>query len=199
MCSNSEAPHSSNAGVGGRLFAAPTTGPRFLLVFLRGGYDSTNLLVPYSSSYYYEARPNIAIAGPDPAIEHQRSDAKQRLGSGSRRGATRSARCICKDKSRSFHSPARMTCRAVTSRLRTASTWPASSGARDYRSGFLGRLSDTLMGTSNSSASISFTRRLPLASKGVGRCRTFHSRRGASRLLMSGNLAFSATCIRATV
>ena len=42
-------------------------GPRFLLVFLRGGYDSTNLLIPYSSSFYYEARPNIAIARPDPA------------------------------------------------------------------------------------------------------------------------------------
>src|ERR1700722_12460564 len=56
-----------SAGVAGRLFAAPTSGPRFLLVFLRGGYDSTNLLIPYSSSYYYEARPNIAIARPDPA------------------------------------------------------------------------------------------------------------------------------------
>ena len=31
------------AAVAGRLFAAPTTGPRFLLVFLRGGYDSTQL------------------------------------------------------------------------------------------------------------------------------------------------------------
>src|SRR5258708_18702863 len=50
-----------------RLFAAPISGPRFLLVFLRGGYDSTNLLIPYSSSYYYEARPNIAIARPDSA------------------------------------------------------------------------------------------------------------------------------------
>src|ERR1700683_5132682 len=56
-----------SAGVRGRLFAAPTAGPRFLLVFLRGGYDSTNLLVPYLSSYYYEARPNIAIARPDAA------------------------------------------------------------------------------------------------------------------------------------
>src|ERR1700728_5251899 len=54
-----------SAGVSGRLFAAPVTGARFLMVFLRGGYDSTNLLVPYSSSYYYEARPNIAIAKPD--------------------------------------------------------------------------------------------------------------------------------------
>jgi uncharacterized protein (DUF1501 family) len=50
-----------------RLFAAPASGPRFLLVFLRGGYDCANVLIPYSSSYYYEVRPNIAIAKPDPA------------------------------------------------------------------------------------------------------------------------------------
>src|SRR5271168_3128115 len=56
-----------SAGTSGRLFAAPISGPRFLMVFLRGGYDSTNLLIPYSSSYYYEARPSIAIARPDPA------------------------------------------------------------------------------------------------------------------------------------
>jgi len=54
-------------GTSGRLFAAPVSGPRFLLVFLRGGYDSTNLLIPYSSDFYYESRPNIAIARPDPA------------------------------------------------------------------------------------------------------------------------------------
>src|SRR5277367_1483532 len=55
------------AGLSGRLYAAPASGPRFLLVFLRGGYDSCNLLVPYSSSFYYEARPNIAVAKPDAA------------------------------------------------------------------------------------------------------------------------------------
>ena len=48
----------------GRLFAAPVSSPRFLLVFLRGGYDCANLLVPYSSEFYYAARPNIAIAKP---------------------------------------------------------------------------------------------------------------------------------------
>ena len=37
---------------------------RFLLVFLRGGYDCASLLVPTASSYYYETRPNIAIARP---------------------------------------------------------------------------------------------------------------------------------------
>jgi uncharacterized protein (DUF1501 family) len=45
----------------GRLLAAPSAPVRFLLVFLRGGYDAANVLVPTSSGYYYEARPNIAI------------------------------------------------------------------------------------------------------------------------------------------
>ncbi|SED10543.1 Uncharacterized conserved protein, DUF1501 family [Pseudomonas saponiphila] len=48
-----------------RLFAAPTAAPRTLLVFLRGGYDCNNLLVPYGSDFYYESRPNLAIARPD--------------------------------------------------------------------------------------------------------------------------------------
>jgi uncharacterized protein (DUF1501 family) len=49
----------------GRLFAAGGAGqPRFLLVFLRGGYDCANLLVPISSDFYYQSRPGIAIARP---------------------------------------------------------------------------------------------------------------------------------------
>jgi uncharacterized protein (DUF1501 family) len=51
--------------VGGRLFAAPASSARFLLVFLRGGYDCANLLIPYSARDYYEMRPQIAIARPD--------------------------------------------------------------------------------------------------------------------------------------
>jgi len=46
----------------GRLIAAPASTPRFLLVFLRGGYDAANVLVPVSSRFYYEVRPNIAVA-----------------------------------------------------------------------------------------------------------------------------------------
>ncbi|WP_250207835.1 DUF1501 domain-containing protein [Curvibacter sp. CHRR-16] len=38
--------------------------PRLLFVFLRGGMDANNLLVPTSSSFYYESRPGIAIAKP---------------------------------------------------------------------------------------------------------------------------------------
>ncbi|NWB98821.1 DUF1501 domain-containing protein [Pseudomonas gingeri] len=50
----------------GKLFAAPASAPRFLMVFLRGGYDCNNLLVPYTSDFYYESRPTLAIARPDP-------------------------------------------------------------------------------------------------------------------------------------
>ena len=42
-----------------QLFAAAGS-PRFLLVFLRGGYDAANVLIPYSSDFYHEVRPNIA-------------------------------------------------------------------------------------------------------------------------------------------
>jgi uncharacterized protein (DUF1501 family) len=48
----------------GQLLAAPATSNRLLLVFLRGGYDAANLLVPISSSYYYEMRPDIAVPRP---------------------------------------------------------------------------------------------------------------------------------------
>ncbi|MFC5740816.1 DUF1501 domain-containing protein [Dyella tabacisoli] len=51
----------------GKLFAAPANTPRFLMVFLRGGYDCNNLLVPYSSDFYYQSRPSLAIAKPDGA------------------------------------------------------------------------------------------------------------------------------------
>jgi len=47
-----------------RLWAGGAELPKFLLVFLRGAYDAHNLLVPHGSPFYYEARPNIAIARP---------------------------------------------------------------------------------------------------------------------------------------
>src|ERR1051325_6333292 len=50
------------------LFAAPAVGnTRLLVVFMRGAYDAANLLVPYGSSFYYEARPNIAVPRPGSA------------------------------------------------------------------------------------------------------------------------------------
>ena len=39
-------------GGSGRLLAAPAGTPRLLLVFLRGGYDATSLLVPMAQKTY---------------------------------------------------------------------------------------------------------------------------------------------------
>src|SRR5256885_12351268 len=47
---------------GARLWAATESEHRFLLVFLRGGYDAASVLVPTTSEFYYQARPTIAIA-----------------------------------------------------------------------------------------------------------------------------------------
>jgi len=52
------------AGGSARLMAAGKTNARLLFVFLRGGYDAASLLVPTSSSFYYESRPDIALARP---------------------------------------------------------------------------------------------------------------------------------------
>ncbi|MCK5911125.1 MAG: DUF1501 domain-containing protein, partial [Caulobacter sp.] len=53
--------------VGGRAWSAPATDQRLLVIFLRGGYDAMNVVIPTSSDFYYESRPTIAIARPDPA------------------------------------------------------------------------------------------------------------------------------------
>ena len=52
------------ANVHTTLWAAPAAGSKFLLVFLRGGYDAASLLVPVGSDFYYASRPNVAIARP---------------------------------------------------------------------------------------------------------------------------------------
>src|ERR1700674_4669930 len=54
-------------GIVSQAFAAPgAADARFLLVFLRGGYDATNVVIPVGSPFYYEARPTIALPKPDP-------------------------------------------------------------------------------------------------------------------------------------
>jgi len=53
--------------VAGRLYAAPQTSSRLLIVFLRGAYDAANVIIPTSSDFYYQSRPTLAVAKPDPA------------------------------------------------------------------------------------------------------------------------------------
>jgi uncharacterized protein (DUF1501 family) len=55
-------------GIASQAFAASGAADiKFLLVFLRGGYDAANVVIPCGSDFYYESRPTIALARPDPA------------------------------------------------------------------------------------------------------------------------------------
>jgi len=51
--------------VAGRVWAAPVTDARLLVVFLRGAYDAANVVIPISSDFYRASRPTLAIAKPD--------------------------------------------------------------------------------------------------------------------------------------
>jgi uncharacterized protein (DUF1501 family) len=149
------------AAVSGRLYAAPAAGPRFLLVFLRGGYDSTNLLIPYSSSFYYEARPNIAVAKPDAALTTGALalDADWALAP-----AVRDTIGALYLQHQAAFVPFAGTDDLSRSHFETQDSielgQPVNTG-RNFRSGFLGRLSETLVGSS-----ISFTDALPLCFEG---------------------------------
>lgn len=60
-------PTAASVAATGAGSARQAQAPRLLLVFLRGGYDCASLLVPVSSSFYYESRPFIAIPRPGEA------------------------------------------------------------------------------------------------------------------------------------
>jgi uncharacterized protein (DUF1501 family) len=155
------------AGISGRLFAAPAGGPRFLLVFLRGGYDSTNFLIPYSSSFYYEARPTLAIAKPD-VVSNTGAlalDADWALAP-----AVRESIGPMYLQHQVAFVPFAGTQDLSRSHFETQDSIELGqplTGARNYRSGFLGRLSEELTGSVHSNSSIAFTDALPLAFEGV--------------------------------
>jgi uncharacterized protein (DUF1501 family) len=157
----------ASAGIASRLYAAPASGPRFLLVFLRGGYDSCNLLVPYSSSFYYESRPNIAIPRPDPASN---TGAIALTGDWALAPAVRDTiGALYRDRQVAFI-PFAGTDDMTRSHFETQDSielGQPTSGRRDYRSGFLGRLSATLTGRAADAAPIAFTDALPLAFEGA--------------------------------
>jgi uncharacterized protein (DUF1501 family) len=156
-----------SAGTSGRLFAAPIAGPRFLMIFLRGGYDSTNLLVPYSSGYYYEARPNIAIAKPDP---ESKTSALELNSDWALAPAVRDTVGGMYLQQQVAFIPFAGTDDLSRSHFETQDSielGQPASGTRNYRSGFLGRLSGTLIGSANGTLPISFTDALPLAFEGM--------------------------------
>ncbi|WP_199100553.1 DUF1501 domain-containing protein [Dyella sp. ASV21] len=149
----------------GKLFAAPANTPRFLLVFLRGGYDCNNLLVPYSSDFYYEARPTLAIAKPDPYNTNSAIGLTNEWGLNP---VLRDSIYPLWQKRQVAFVPFAGTDDLSRSHFETQDNIESgeASGMRsDYRSGFLARLS----GQMTSVPSIAFTDALPLSFQGSGR------------------------------
>jgi len=146
----------------GRVFAAPAESPRFLLVFLRGGYDCANVLVPYSSSYYYETRPNIAV--PRPVA--QESDGALILDSDwALAPALRESIGPLYSQRQALFIPFAGTDDLSRSHFETQASIEFGQplqGSRDLHSGFLARLA----GVVNGAAPIAFTDSLPVCFRG---------------------------------
>jgi uncharacterized protein (DUF1501 family) len=149
----------------GKLFAQPANSPRFLLVFLRGGYDCNNLLVPYSSDFYYESRPTLAIAKPDPG------NANSAIALDSNWGLNpvlRDSIYPLWQKRQVAFIPFAGTDDMSRSHFETQDNIESgepSEQRSNYRSGFMARLS----GQMSSVPSIAFTDALPLSFQGSGR------------------------------
>ncbi len=144
-----------------RLYAAGTTQNKFLLVFLRGGYDATSLLIPASSSFYYEARPTIAIARSDPG---NAQSAMPLDGNWGLHPALRESLAPLYAKREASFIPFAGTNDTSRSHFETQDSIEAGLASQTLgvvSSGFLNRLSQVLSGSA-----ISFTDALPTILKG---------------------------------
>jgi uncharacterized protein (DUF1501 family) len=150
------------------LFAAPEADrdqARFLLVFLRGAYDCANLLVPHASPFYYESRPNIAIAKPNA------SDANAAL----ELDAQWALHPALKDTMLPLWQQGQLafvpfagiddTSRSHFETQDSIELGQPLQGTRDFQSGFLNRLAGVL-GSSGANRAIAFTDQLPLVFRG---------------------------------
>jgi len=147
----------------GKLWAAPAGKTRLLFVFMRGGYDATSLLVPISSQYYYQVRPNIAITKPS-------ADLNSALTIDSEWGlhpALRDSIYPLFTAGQAAFVPFAGTEDISRSHFETQDSielGQALDRTRDYRSGFLNRLAQTL--SADRASAISFTDQLPLIMQG---------------------------------
>ena len=140
----------------GRLYAAPATGPRLLVVFLRGAYDAANIVIPTGSDFYYTARPNLAV-GRDAALPLE-------TGWGLHPALKDSIYPLWQSRQIAFI-PFAGTDDTSRSHFETQDTIELGQpvgGSRNYQSGFMSRTAQVLSGTKP----IAFTSQLPLTFRG---------------------------------
>ena len=146
----------------GRVWAAPKADARLLVVFLRGAYDHANVVVPTSSEFYYRARPNLAVARPDPAnpLASLPLDADWSL-----HPALRETIWPLFSKGQAAFIPFAGTDDLTRSHFETQDTielGQAVGGSRDYSSGFMARLAGHLTRVRPAT----FTEQMPLTFRG---------------------------------
>lgn len=145
----------------GSLLAAPATDAKLLFVFLRGGYDANNLLVPVGSDFYYASRPNIAIAKPG-----EDNGALALNSDWALHPALRETIYPMFTGGEAAFIPFAGTTDLTRSHFETQDSIELGQelgGRRDFRSGFLNRLAQSL---NSGSHAISFTDQLPLIFQG---------------------------------
>lgn len=145
-----------------RLLAVPRENARLLVVFLRGGYDAANVLVPFGSAFYYESRPNIAIPRPGPdANAALPLDAEWAL-----HPALRDSILPLWEKKQIAAVPFAGTDDTSRSHFETQDSIELGqplTGNRNFQSGFLNRLASTVAGAQP----IAFTVQVPIVLRGV--------------------------------
>lgn len=147
--------------ISAQLLAAPATQNRLLFVFLRGGYDASNLLVPTSSQFYYDSRPTIAVAKPSADV----NSALELNADWGLHPALRDTIYPMFKAGEAAFIPFAGTDDLSRSHFETQDSIEMGqdmSGTRNYQSGFLNRLAAQL----NSGMAMSFTDQLPVIMRG---------------------------------
>jgi len=148
--------------VAGRAWSAPASDQRLLVVFLRGAYDAANVVIPTGSDFYYQSRPGLQIAKPDPANANAALplDADWSL-----HPALKDTLYPLWQKRQVAFVPFAGTDDMSRSHFETQDTIELGQpleGSRNYGSGFMSRLYDQLGGAKP----ISFTDQMPLTFRG---------------------------------
>lgn len=154
-------------GLGRAQAATPRTDtPRFLLVFLRGAYDSNSLLIPTHSDFYYQARPSIAIARPGEANGALSLNTQWGL-----HPTLQGSVLPLFEQGQASFMPFAGTHDVSRSHFETQDSLELGQpleGNRSFQSGFMNRLTTVLQKNSPSHAStpMAFTAQLPLCMRG---------------------------------
>jgi len=149
--------------VAGRVWAAPASDARLLVVFLRGAYDAVNVLVPVSSDFYYNARPALHIAKPD--VGNPNAALSLTAEWGLHPALRDSIYPMWGRREIAFVPFAGSSDDLTRSHFETQDTielGQSAGGSRDYRSGFMSRLATELA----RARPIAFTDQLPLVFRG---------------------------------